>query len=99
MFEKLMKFKILALLSLILGLTTSLITGLIPHPTTSIIGMQKWGYPLYWLSKAISPDAILNIIWAFLLFDILLWILLFFMLIKMVDLILRRFKKKNKKNI
>ncbi|MFW9939330.1 MAG: hypothetical protein ACFFD5_16935, partial [Candidatus Thorarchaeota archaeon] len=71
-----MKAKIIAIFSIILGIIISLVTGLIPYPTTSIIGVKKWGYPFFWLSKPISPDAVANITWAFLLFDILFWILI-----------------------
>ena len=91
-----MKAKIIGILSIILGLIISLITGLIPYPTTSIIGVQKWGYPFYWLSKAISPDAVLDIIWGFLIFDIIFWILISFILIEVIRLLLKKKSKKIK---
>jgi hypothetical protein len=86
--------KIICLLSIILGILTSLITGLIPYPTGSTIGIQKWGYPFYWLSIVITPEAGLTITWAFLLFDILFWILILFILISLVNLIFIKIKKK-----
>ena len=89
-----MKSKIIGILSIILGIITSLITGIIPYPTGSIIGIQKWGYPLYWLSKAITPEAVLDITWAFLIFDILFWISILFILISFVNLIFNKIKKK-----
>ncbi|MFX1356783.1 MAG: hypothetical protein ACFFA8_05805 [Promethearchaeota archaeon] len=93
MFENVMKAKIIVIVSIILGIIISLITGLIPYPTTSIIGIQKWGYPFYWLSKPIYPDAVVNITWAFLIFDILFWILISLILIEVFSLLLKKIKK------
>jgi len=89
-----MKSNVLMLVSIILGVIIGLITGFIPYPTLSLIGTLKWGYPFYWLSKALSPSATIKIEWTSLVLDILIWVLISFLLTNLAKIIIKKSKNK-----
>lgn len=87
-----MKNKLIIAISLVSGIILSLILGFIPYPTGNIIGSRKWGYPIYWLGQAIYPNAPIEILWLNLILNCLIWLILFFLLIKLVDSLLSKDK-------
>jgi len=86
---------------IIIGLIITLITGLFSNLDT-LVGVSRWGYPLYWLSKMVigpqySPP--LDIVWLNLIIDVIIWsIIVYLILLELV--ILREYfsKKEEKKN-
>ena len=71
----------LIILSIILGIIITLITGFFTHP--SVVGAKWWGYPLTWKTQAVlSPEYSppLNINWLNFIIDIIIWTIIFFII-------------------
>ena len=88
-----MKNKLILIFSIIGGIVLTVILGFIPYPTGGLIGTQKWGYPIYWLSQVIYPNAPFEVSWLNLFFDCAIWIICFFLLIKLISFLITRYKK------
>ena len=88
-----MKNKLILIFSIIFGISLTIILGFVPYPTGDLLGTQKWGYPIYWLSQAVYPSAPLEISWLSLFFDCAIWIVCFFLLIKLISFLKTRYKK------
>jgi len=71
------------------GLICTLVLGLVPYPIGSLIGSQKWGLPFYWLSRAVYPGATITINGFSLILDFFIWALVFFLLIKLIDFLVK----------
>lgn len=86
-------------LSSIGGIIVTGITGLYSYPTDGIVGVEKWGFPFYWLSKIIyhGADKIIN--WSNFIINTLIWSSLVFLIIYISEYLVNRFKnrKSNKK--
>jgi len=75
------------IISILIGLIITLITGLFLNLEETYLGSSRWGYPIYWLSQMIvgpqySPP--LNIVWLNLVIDILVWSVLVFLILVIV---------------
>ncbi|MFX1303138.1 MAG: hypothetical protein ACFE9X_07255 [Promethearchaeota archaeon] len=94
------KLIIKLLFSIIGGLIITIITGLFPYPIGEVMGIERWGFPFYWLSRLVYPGAEKTINWSNLLINILAWSFIMFLIINLVDYIRIKFKhrKSNKKN-
>lgn len=88
-----MKNKLILIISILSGIILTILLGFVPYPTGDLIGTQKWGYPIYWLSQAIYPGAPIEISWLTLFFDCFVWILSFFIVIKSIDFLIRKKRK------
>ena len=88
-----MKNKLILIVSIISGIILTVILGFVPYPTGDLIGTQKWGYPIYWLSQAVYPSAPFEVSWLNLFFDCTIWIICFFLLIKLIKFLIVRYKK------
>jgi ABC-type uncharacterized transport system permease subunit len=93
------KLIIKLLLSFIGGVIVTIITGLFSYPTGEVIGVDKWGYPFYWLSQIIFPGAEKIINWSNLIINILIWSVMMFLIINLLDYLINktRIRKSNKK--
>ena len=69
-----MKYSLIIIISVIAGIIFTIILGFIPYPSGGLIGTQKWGYPIYWLSQAIYPGAPIEISWLNFIFDCKKWL-------------------------
>ncbi len=88
-----MKNKLILIISILSGIILTIILGFVPYPTGELIGIQKWGYPIYWLSQAVYPSAPIEVSWLNLFFDCAIWIICFFLLIKLINSLITRYKK------
>ncbi|MFX0025620.1 MAG: hypothetical protein ACFE8M_04335 [Candidatus Hermodarchaeota archaeon] len=88
-----MKNKLILIISIVSGIILTILLGFVPYPTGDLIGTQKWGYPIYWLSQAIYPGAPIEISLLTLFFDCFVWILSFFFVIKLIDFLIRKKRK------
>ena len=88
-----MKTKLFITISLVSGIVLIILLGVIPFPAGDLIGNQKWGYPIYWLSQAIYPGAPIEILWLIFLFDCIVWIFSIYLIIKMIDFLIKNIKK------
>ncbi|MFX1586764.1 MAG: hypothetical protein ACFFC1_01310 [Promethearchaeota archaeon] len=88
-----MKNYLILIISIISGTLLTIILGFIPYPARELIGTQKWGYPIYWLSQAIYPGAPIEISWLSLFFDCIVWILSFYIILKLIDFLIRKNRK------
>lgn len=88
-----MKNKLILIFSIICGIVLTVILGFAPYPTGDLIGTQKWGYPIYWLSQAVYPSAPFEVSWLNLFFDCAIWIICFFLLIKVISFLITQYKK------
>ena len=61
-----------------------------------IIGVEKWGFPFYWLSKIIYPGADKKINWSNFLIDILIWIMVVYVIVSLLDYLFAKLKYKKK---
>lgn len=90
------KLVLIGLFSLIGGITFTLITGLYPYPTDGIIGVEKWGFPFYWLSQVIYPGAEKIINWSNFLIDILIWSAIIILIVSLIDYLFAKTRVKRK---
>ncbi|MFX0032825.1 MAG: hypothetical protein ACFE8E_05525 [Candidatus Hodarchaeota archaeon] len=90
-----MKNKLFITISIVSGIALTIILGFIPFPTGDLIGTQKWGYPIYWLNQAIYPGAPIEILWLIFLFDCIVWIFSIYLVIKIIDFLIGKYKKNN----
>jgi hypothetical protein len=67
------KLVILILFGIFCGIIITIISGLFTYPTGNVLGIIKWGYPFYWLSKVVYPDSTKIINWSNLSMDVLIW--------------------------
>ena len=88
-----MKTSLIILISVISGIIFNIILGFIPYPSGGLIGSQKWGYPIYWLSQVIYPGAPIEISWLNFTFDCIIWIISFFSTIKLIIFLKNKSKK------
>ncbi|MFX1488129.1 MAG: hypothetical protein ACFFBI_03210 [Promethearchaeota archaeon] len=88
-----MKLRYFLISSFAIGIIITLITGLFSHPTEGIIGVNKWGYPFYWLSQVVYPEAKINTNWSNLIIDVLIWIISTLLILKLLEIIIRNLKK------
>ncbi|MFX0104859.1 MAG: hypothetical protein ACFE75_05170 [Candidatus Hodarchaeota archaeon] len=94
-----MKIKIIIKLfvSIIGGIIITVITGFFPTPTHFFIGSNIWGFPFYWMSQIIYPGAEKTVIWSNLILDILIWSLIMFLVINLLEYLIIKIRKSNKK--
>ncbi len=88
-----MKNKLILIISITSGIILTIILGFVPYQTGDLLGTQKWGYPIYWLSQAVYPSAPLEVSRLNLFFDCAIWIICFFLLIKLINFLIIRYKK------
>jgi len=88
-----MKNKLNLIISIISGIVLTIILGFVSYPPGDLIGTQKWGYPIYWLSQVVYPSAPVEVFWLNLFFDCAIWIICFFLLIKLINFLITRYKK------
>ncbi len=93
------KLFLFVLFSIIGGISITLITGLFRYPADEIVGVERWGFPFFWLSQVIYPGTEKIIHWSNLLIDILVWGCSLFMTIYLTDFLISKFriKKSNKR--
>ncbi|MFX0136480.1 MAG: hypothetical protein ACFFDN_22765 [Candidatus Hodarchaeota archaeon] len=86
-------------LSIIGGIIIALITGFFPNPMPFLIGSDTWGFPFYWVSQVIYPGAEKTVNWSNLILDILIWSLIMFLTISLIEYLIVKIKKResNKK--
>ncbi|MFW9771224.1 MAG: hypothetical protein ACFFFB_01325 [Candidatus Heimdallarchaeota archaeon] len=88
-----MENKITILISVLSGIILNVVLGFIPNPIGSLLGSQQWGYPIYWLSQVIYPGAPIEISWLTFLFDVIVWTLSFFLILKLTDFLIKKYRK------
>lgn len=82
------------------GLIITIITGLFPYPIGEVMGIERWGFPFYWLTRLVYPGAEKTISWPNLLINILAWSIIMFLIINLITFIRIKvkYRKSNKKN-
>ena len=97
-----MNVKLIAIFlgSFIVGLIITIITGFFTHPMNGLIGSERWGFPLYWITQAIVPGAEKVINWSNFIINTFFWGALVFLINYTIVFLIFKFKKRksNSKN-
>ena len=84
------------LISFIGGLLITFITGFFTYPMNGLIGSERWGFPIYWITQAIVPGAVKVINWSNFIINTLFWGSLVFLMNYLVIYILLKYKSRKK---
>ncbi len=67
------------LMTFVLSLGITLITGLIPN-NAGLIGVGYWGFPLPWMNQAVVLNPVINFDFSAMIIDLLAWWLIVYVL-------------------
>jgi len=83
---------IIPIYSIITGIVITLITGLFPN--VFLLGVNYWGYFLPWLRRIVYPGSPLEVLWIYVLVDVIIWsVLVYLTLLSAVEEETRKTKR------
>jgi hypothetical protein len=74
---------IIPIYSIITGIVITLITGLFPN--VFLLGVNYWGYFLPWLRRIVYPGSPLEVLWIYLIVDVIIWSVLIYLTLLSVE--------------
>ncbi len=91
---------LILIISFIEGLVITYITGFFVYPMNGLIGSERWGFPLYWITQAIVPGAEKVINWSNFILNTMFWGSLVFIVNYLITYLILRYKNRinNKKS-
>lgn len=78
-----MNNKTKAIVSIVLGIVITLITGMIDISGT-LVGASNFGFPLAWVSMPVLATPVTNILWVNFIADVLIWSGIVFVIISLL---------------
>lgn len=93
------KLVILILIGIFYGIIITLISGLFTYPTGNLLGITKWGYLFYWLSKVVYPGSTKIVNWSNFIMDIFIWSISAILVIKLFEFLIKYFNTRKRSKV